>query len=549
MWWSFYPAQAWAVEWIHVSGIEESHLNFVAADPSDPRVVLTSSERRLYRSGDGGNKWKKVASVRGQDVFRKIVFHGAVRGAVLAVSEKTLYSSVDSGQVWKRWRKPFGKARMICAAYADEGGDLVHVGTDEGLYTLDLRTGTVESAAGLARVPVLGIGPGSDASFVVVTPPGIYRLGPRGWQLEQPLGKRNEQAEGGGGVLEQYDLDEMAIVPINAFVIHRPVKPLTLVSTPRGVLAQGSGQAWTQLRGTEALRGLSSADVGADAVVYLAGKDGVYRWEEASGQTQDASKGLAGALVLDLDYQPASDTLYTATDRGLYRAVYVSASGQTLRTEVSGGTPPAEPTMHPPSSIDAAQVRITEQDVLKRFAREPSVTAVQEHAIRYAEVHPDKIAAWRRAAARKALLPSVSIGWDRDTNQTVDLDRGGTGDPDHFIIGPEENSMDWSVRIGWDLGDLIWNDDQTSIDTRSKLMAELRDDVLNEVTHAYFERRRLQAETVLLPGREVGTRLERELRTQELTAQIDALTGGWFSAVIQCSLKEVPGHAEPQPGA
>ncbi|MFH1767939.1 MAG: hypothetical protein ABH858_02100, partial [Candidatus Omnitrophota bacterium] len=85
----------------------------------------------------------------------------------------------------------------------------------------------------------------------------------------------------------------------------------------------------------------------------------------------------------------------------------------------------------------------------------------------------------------------------------------------------------------WNMGELIWNDDQTSIDTRSKLMVELRDDIMNEVTRTYFERRRLQIEILTSPPRDLKVSLEKELRLQELTADIDALTGGYFSEQLE----------------
>lgn len=552
-WISGSPA-AWAVEWAAVAGIEESVLSGVAVDPADARVLLVSSERRLYRSGDAGGRWKKVASVRGADGFRQIVYHGISRGRVLAVSQKTLYTSVDTGLTWKRWRKPFGEVRMISAAYADERGDVVYVGTDEGLFRLDLRDGTAGPVAGFPRVSVLGIGARAGGSYAAVTPRGIYGSDEKGWQLEKPLGASSAEP-GEGDALGQFDIEEMAITPVNAFVLHRPLNSLTMVPAAHGILTQGPGQAWTPLDGSTALRGVRAAEIAQDGGVYLAGKDGVYRLEEASGLLRDASTGLAGAGVSDMDYHAVSDTLYAATDRGLYRARYVSVPAQVLPQPADESAPKVDAELVPapaqplPLSSGPVAAPMTEQEVLKRYAHEPSVTAVQERAIRYAEVHPDKIAAWRRAAARRAWLPSVSVGWDHDTTQSVDLDRGGTGDPDQFIIGPEESGMDWSVNVGWHLGDLLWNDDQTSIDTRSKLMVELRDDILNEVTHAYFERRRLQVETVLSPGRELGTRLERELRIQELTARIDALTGGWFSGVIGSAHKEVPDHGESYPGA
>lgn len=60
-------------------------------------------------------------------------------------------------------------------------------------------------------------------------------------------------------------------------------------------------------------------------------------------------------------------------------------------------------------------------------------------------------------------------------------------------------------------------------------MVQLRDDVLNEVTRLYFERRRVQIEFLTSPPKEIATKLEKTLRLQELTAGIDALTGGYLS--------------------
>lgn len=107
---------------------------------------------------------------------------------------------------------------------------------------------------------------------------------------------------------------------------------------------------------------------------------------------------------------------------------------------------------------------------------------------------------------------------------------------DYFYSGSDSGNditrgkdWGWSISLTWKLGDLVWNDDQTSIDTRSRLMVQLRDDVLNEVTRLYFERRKLQIEMLPDSGMKQKDRVEKELRLQELTADIDALTGFYLS--------------------
>jgi len=58
----------------------------------------------------------------------------------------------------------------------------------------------------------------------------------------------------------------------------------------------------------------------------------------------------------------------------------------------------------------------------------------------------------------------------------------------------------------------------------------LRQDVLDEVTKLYFERLRVKMESDNLSIEDRKKRFEKEIRLDELTASLDALTGGYFSA-------------------
>ena len=119
---------------------------------------------------------------------------------------------------------------------------------------------------------------------------------------------------------------------------------------------------------------------------------------------------------------------------------------------------------------NSAPLETQTQDILKRFETEPTISDVQEAAIKYAEVHPDKIKAWRESANKKALLPNVSVGLDRYVIDYWHWDSGTS--PDTLQKG--KDAVSWDVTMTWDMGELIWTSDQTSIDTRSKLMVQLR---------------------------------------------------------------------------
>ena len=53
--------------------------------------------------------------------------------------------------------------------------------------------------------------------------------------------------------------------------------------------------------------------------------------------------------------------------------------------------------------------------------------------------------------------------------------------------------------------------------------------ILKEITRIYYTRRRLQVDLVLSPPNDPATKLSKELRIQELTATLDAMTGNLFS--------------------
>ena len=166
---------------------------------------------------------------------------------------------------------------------------------------------------------------------------------------------------------------------------------------------------------------------------------------------------------------------------------------------------------------------------------ELTVKDVQKIAIAYAEVSPGKIKRWRERARWKAVLPKLSVNFSESIDDNVEIYKSST--TSYSVIGPKEKDNDWGVGLSWDLSDLVWNDVQTSIDVRSKLMVQLRDEILEDVTRIYFERKRIISEIKEIKANiaeheesdSQGILSEKTLRIEELTAYLDALTGGAFS--------------------
>jgi hypothetical protein len=205
----------------------------------------------------------------------------------------------------------------------------------------------------------------------------------------------------------------------------------------------------------------------------------------------------------------AQNTVYAATNTGVFHLSFK----ETLPSMISSESP----------------AFILPLEYLEKNKSEPTIKDVHLWAIDYAEVSNDKIKQWRRQAKSKAMLPDLSVGLDREATEVFHWDTGSN--PDTLQKG--RDTMDWDVSLTWDLGELIWNNDQTSIDSRSKLMVELRESVIDQVTRIYFERRRVQTELLNTTVANQKLRFDLEMRVEELSALLDGWTGGKFSETIQ----------------
>lgn len=154
---------------------------------------------------------------------------------------------------------------------------------------------------------------------------------------------------------------------------------------------------------------------------------------------------------------------------------------------------------------------ISLKDLLKG---EPSIEEIREHALLYNDISPKKINDWKKRVRWRALFPTISLDYDK----TISYRYGS------FWVGPR----DWGISISWDVGDLIWNPYEDDIDVRSRLTTQLRINILDDINNLYFERLRIKKE-LLNPKLSPEERLKKELRLKEITASLDAYTGGYFS--------------------
>ncbi len=275
-----------------------------------------------------------------------------------------------------------------------------------------------------------------------------------------------------------------------------------------------------------------AAEPGSTASLYVLTTECVYLSKDCGRIWEKLPIGgldISGARYLAFD--PATKRIYVAAKTGLY--VYSKERWALVTSAYEGRRVCLK---------EAQVIFLTKDELLKcsysdvddgeemkndgvfyKFNDEPTVQEVQRMAIDYGEVSNSKIQDWRKKAAVKAVLPTLSFGYN---NNVYGSSKG------EYSVGPN----DWDFSVSWDLSELIYNSDQTSIDTRSKLMVELRNDILSEITRLYFERRKLQIEVLTLKDLSEKGTLEKKMRILELTAMIDRLTGGAFSKDLKSSV-------------
>ncbi len=177
--------------------------------------------------------------------------------------------------------------------------------------------------------------------------------------------------------------------------------------------------------------------------------------------------------------------------------------------------------------------------VLAQFAHEPDVLRVQAMAMDYTKTNPALVEGWLKASKAAYALPAVTLTYDKDIDEYttwdyVDLnDDQKIGSSEHqFNTARADDDQGIGVRLAWRLDKLVMSSERIRVINEAQDIVKLRDKVLDEVTRVYFDRRRLQVDQLLSPSSSLRDQIKHELRLQELTASIDALTGGAFSAQL-----------------
>jgi hypothetical protein len=189
---------------------------------------------------------------------------------------------------------------------------------------------------------------------------------------------------------------------------------------------------------------------------------------------------------------------------------------------------PAPPTALGPSPAELeAAVRNEAHRVLARVAAgDPPIGEVQRAAADHDGVPPDRLKAWVARPRSAHWLPRITLEASRTERDTRVVGVTGTVESDYLRLNP---STQFGIRASWDLDQLVFSRDEPAAAWTASRLIDRREERVRRATRLYFQRRRLLVQLALDPSREPAPRAERENQVDEITAELDELTGGLFS--------------------
>jgi len=188
--------------------------------------------------------------------------------------------------------------------------------------------------------------------------------------------------------------------------------------------------------------------------------------------------------------------------------------------------PPEEPPRRPRRSrpLDPAVLRVL-------AAEDPSIEALRAAATALVLAEPGRARSLVERARFAGWLPELRIMVDRRFARTESVDLGtSTNEAALAPVGIDSNNdVRYQARATWDLSKIIFNSDEIGAQFQALRTADTRREIESLVIRLYFERRRLKAESAAADDQDMPSGLRRELRIEEVEAELDALTGGAFT--------------------
>lgn len=471
----------------------------------DQGELYLATRNEIYRARDVKDKWESIFTLpSGENEISSI---GGGAKNILVGTRRGLYRSQDNGKSWRNVFRTIipGKNSVLCIEASKYNPRKVFIGTERGIFASEDSGDSWQDISGCIKGRrVNSIAMNKDSAFACADDGLYFRKDALSDWGKIYIRRDAEEAVEDASEEAAYDAEESETATVNCLML----KGARLYAgiDKKIIFSVDNGASWSDFS-RDGLAGTVNYVASVDDVLYCATSKGVFEFKD--GRWMELYKGADKIFnVNSIVSGDEEKALWALTDKGLYR--------------LEGGRYAVD------QYIDVERNLKTLKII---FDSEPTFKELQQAALRFGDVSPKKIQEWQRNSRLKALVPKVSLGIDNHRSSNSEIYTSAT--KDYITVGPDNIYWATGLSISWDLGNLIYSDDQTNIDARSRLTTQLRNDILDDLRRAYYERKRLQFEIMTAPPKEMKARFDKEIRIQELTQAIDDLTGNYLTDHIR----------------
>ena len=413
---------------------------------------------------------------------------------LIVATDGGAFVSMDSGISFRRLYRGRGSGRgdIRAAAINPSNVKRILLGTARGLVSTADGGKTWTRPRGVPRDLVihdLAFSPLKGSLAFAATSRGVFR-----------------SQDGGKSFVRALNLPDAqnAAVSIALWGTHRIT---ALVGTNRGLYRSNKGGrsfhrvTSSGLGQTKILKVVRSLH--RSGQVFVTTPAGVFVSDNMGLDFVELRAGLPTSSIRDLVvHHVLKGGLFAATDMGVYRFV---------RTAVG--------------VVTALQLK----RFRSRIGREPGPYQVAMAAMRYVGFTHRRIAGMETRANLRALLPKIHV------KGTMNLDRDATyalfGTPVRVAVLEGRKLLIEGVAT-WDLSRWIFPRKVNQVPRVTRTLLKYRRTKVVAITRLYHTRRRLQIRLFTQPPRDLRRYRRLRLRLRELSAHLDARTGGWFSKSV-----------------
>lgn len=540
----------------------------ITHDPKDPKRMYAASNGVFYISKDAGLTWTPTARFRGasrvqvdtidvstqirrlkqQILEEKLEDLAAEVGEELAEEQRPVLEREAEEEAEERLRR---QRRQLAASGGSRGRfsrfvyriKVVPTDTRKVIVVTDGGAFLSTDKGRTFRQFYRGRGPGvGDVRCIAISPTNSKRIwiGTRGglWQTKDGGGTWRRD----GGMLRATAISEIKLDPHNPKIMY--------VAAPRSLFVSKNGgksflRIWTLVSGPDRIVTMTVLATKPTTVVIGTGSGLYYTTANKLRRFKRMrASGLTSRRIVYITSSPkAPKHLYVANDQGVFLSKNLGRRFKQLRAGMLTTTIRfLDVSPFNPEIIWAATDygflrwskligrRVTKAQwarFMRKMRLEPTAWHLARESLKFFSMDAKLGALQDRYGARRwlpQLRVSAKLYFDRD--QDGILLRGGGTLPVRLNEGRQ---FLFEVNLIWPLSGLI-NPQQTTIVGATTTLRKFRDKLIKQVNRLYHARRRLQMRLFVSPPKKLRLYLKRLLKKQEISAQLDALTGGYFYA-------------------